>query len=409
MDITVHIDGLAAGGDGVARNLGKVCFVPHAAPGDTLRVRITQDKPKFQRGKILEILEGGEGRREPPCPHFGECGGCTWLHLRENAQLKAKTEILTRHLRDESVRVTPSPESLGYRRLARLHFDPKSNSLGFMQTKNRRVVEITRCPVLSKELSDSLYSLKEALFGIHTPVEVRLALGMDGAIAVIQSHVAMPSTFYSRARDLTRAGFAGVVLDFEGLLSTLEGHSMVKTMGFDDAPFLEPATSFGQANEGVNRELVKTVSSWIKDSNCSNILELFSGSGNLTVPIAPFAKHTTTAELDKNACAAARQNIANRCIKGVTVNAADALEAYQSSNKPFDLIVLDPPRTGHLELATAIASGPTSAVLYVSCNPSTLARDAKELERGGFRLTRAKGFDMFPQTPHIEVATLFER
>lgn len=411
MEKIVYIEDMAALGDGVARERGKICFVPYACPGDELRIRITQCKPKFERGEIVEILKPGPGRRSPPCPLFKSCGGCAWLHLTEQTQHAVKQKTLARALNSEAIAVSwiPSKESLGYRRLARLHYEPASRILGFMEPGNRRVVPIPHCPVLADELCDALPHLQEMVQLLESPVEVRLALGQDGPVAAFHSDSSLSSDFYRRVEDLREKVFAGILVEVEGMVTTLYGISHVESLGFDGAPMVEPAVSFGQANHGINQELVKTVSSWTAERKYRHVLELFSGSGNLTIALAPQANQTTTVELDGEACRAARRNVEKRGIRKVTIICGDALETFQSLKQSYDLVVLDPPRTGHLELAKAISASATRAVLYVSCNPATLSRDVAELKSGGFHLVKAKGFDMFPQTPHIEAATLLER
>ncbi|MCP4680496.1 MAG: class I SAM-dependent RNA methyltransferase [Deltaproteobacteria bacterium] len=409
-NITIEIESLAAGGDGVGHIDGKVCFVPLAAPGDRLRIRVVRENERLVRGIITEILEQGASRREPACPLFGQCGGCQWLHVDSSAQLLAKRSILSRALKRADVQVVSSPKQLGYRRLARLHFDPQRGALGFARAGQRTIIDLDKCPILDPALGRCLELTKSILVTETTmPVEVRLAVGDDAPVVSVSSPSPLPAGFYSRAMEITGDRIAGVVVSVDGLVSTIAGEANILALCGDGEPLFEPVVSFGQANREVNHILAKTVTEWVEGSGYSSALELFAGSGNLTVCIARHIKKVATVEKDRDACLAARKNIEQRALRGVTVHEGDALEVYREIGNKFDLVVLDPPRTGHRELARALAQGEHRAVLYVSCNPATLARDLLELASGGFRLTRCHGFDMFPQTAHLEAAALMER
>lgn len=413
---TVRIDTLAAGGDGVGRIDGKALFVPLSAPGDLLRVRVIEEKKSFIRAEIEEILEPGPGRQEPHCPLFGVCGGCQWMHVTVQEQLRAKRRILGRALGldeadgVEGVDVLASPSELGYRSLARLHWDPKERAFGFVGQKEKKTVDIPTCPVLVEELSLALPAVKKALTaGAKSEVEVRLAAGTGGVAALVESAEPLSPDFYRALGGLVPVDLQGALLSVDGLISTLAGDDRVSSVGGDGEPLKEPVSSFGQANRGVNALLCSTISDWLSESGFSRAIELFAGAGNLTSVVARKASRTEAVELDSAACLAARENIAARGLKRVTVTAGDALEVYCRVQEKFDLVVLDPPRTGHRYLAREIAKGGQRGVLYVSCNPATLERDLKELGQGGFEVKRALGFDMFPHTAHMEAAVMLER
>jgi 23S rRNA (uracil1939-C5)-methyltransferase len=415
----VRIDSLAVGGDGVGRLRTKACFVPLSAPGDLVRVRISEEKKSFIRSEIEEILEPGPGRIEPSCPLFGRCGGCQWLHVSIGEQLEAKRLILNRALGTDGVdgvggvdkvEVLRSPLALGYRSLARLHFDSSLRALGFMSPDMKKPIDAEACQVLVPELSRLLPRIKKVLIlSVESEVEVRLAAGLDGAAVLIESAAPLSADFYSRFAGLVGGEIKGALVSVDGLISTLAGDAYVTALGSDGEPLKEPVASFGQANRAVNALVGATVSDWVGRGGFSSALDLFAGAGNLTVVIARHASRTEAVERDRASCRAARQNISQRGLEKVTVTTGDALEIYSSVQEKFDLVVMDPPRTGHRDLAKEIAKGNQRAVLYVSCNPAALQRDLKELEGGGFRLTKALGFDMFPQTAHIEAAVLMER
>jgi 23S rRNA (uracil1939-C5)-methyltransferase len=406
----IEIEGLAAGGDGVGRINGKVCFVPYAVTGDQLKVRITQENRSLIRADIVEVTKPGPGRRDPPCPIFGICGGCSWLHLDEDRQVEAKQRILSRALDLERVDVLPSPQKLGYRTIARLHFDPQHGGLGFRAQKNKTIVDLTTCPILDGELNRAIAQLKKTLLPhVAGPAEIRIAVGVKNLVVLLETDHPLPAPFYTAGSALVPDPFTGVLVSVEGFRTVVAGSDRVVVSGIDDLPLDIPISSFGQANHGTNTLLGRTVQDWIATGTYRRIMELFAGAGNITTIIADSVRKVATAETDGDACKAARENLSARGLKKVTVHHGDGLDIYHRLGDPFELVVLDPPRTGHRELAKALARGSQRAVLYISCNPSTLSRDVDELKKGGYELTKALGFDMFPQTAHIEAAVLMER
>ncbi len=413
--LTIRIDDLAAGGDGVGRLSGKVCFVPRSVPGDVVEARTRKSNKKFSRLEIERVVEPGPGRIEPMCPHFEVCGGCQWQHIDYASQLQAKQRILLGALfgRDDpgvDVQMVASPNPFFYRGIARLHGDANSGALGFMKRQGNEVVGVDECPILDMTLGKTLSLLKRTLTPLATGrFEARLAASTDGPGLAITGFDSLPQDVYETARGLVSSGFAGVVADLDGMVSLLAGKERLSTAGVDGEALVEPIHSFGQANSGVNLEMGRTVTDWVEAGRFKRAVELFSGAGNLSVGLAPRVSRLATVELDAPACDAAKQNVRNRGLEDVTVHRGDALELYRSLGAKAELVVLDPPRTGHHELARALAKGKHQAILYVSCNPATLSRDIKELAGAGYVLKAARGFDMFPQTSHIEAAVLLER
>jgi 23S rRNA (uracil1939-C5)-methyltransferase len=406
----IEIEGLAAGGDGVGRVNGKVCFVPFSVTGDRLQIRIVQENRSLIRGEIVEIQNSGPGRRDPACPVFGICGGCTWLHVDEESQIEAKQRILGRALGLETVGLLPSPKKLGYRKIARLHFDPVHGGLGFKKQKQKTIVDLKTCPILDPALNRAFAPLKEQLLPHVTgKAEIRIALGDNGLVVLLETDAPLPAEFYARGSELVPDPFAGLLVSVDGLRAAVAGSGRVAVAGIDGSPLDIPISSFGQANHGINKRLGQTVQGWIENGRYGRIIELFAGAGNLTMVLADSVRKVATVETDGEACRAARENLLLRGLKKVTVHHGDGLDIYRRLGDKFELVVLDPPRTGHRELAKALAHGKHQAVLYISCNPATLSRDLEELKKGGYKLTKAAGFDMFPQTAHIEAAVLMER
>ena len=406
---------LAPGGDGVGHIDGKVCFVPYSVPGDHLRIQLTQTGRRFSRGSILEILSPGPGRRAPLCPLFETCGGCNWLHIDESVQRAAKAEFLSHALEVPVPEVVPSPLSLGYRGPARLHFHADSSSvvLGFMAAAGTDIVDVSTCPILSPRLNDCLLPLREALRAAATEDalhgEIRLATGQDTAGVCFRPVTPPSADFYRAVERLPRKPFSGATLSVDGLETPLFGAGTVTVDGVDGRPFVAPASSFGQANTGINRRIAEAVRRSLEARSFRRGIELFAGAGNLSVTIAPFVKKLVVSELDEAACLQARINLESRGYTHARTVPGEAKVVFEREGTGADLVVLNPPRTGHLELVGAVAEAGPEAVLYVSCNPSTLARDVAKLRQAGYNLAEISGFDMFPQTAHMEATVLLER
>ena len=411
--ISLYIDSLAAGGDGVGRIGGKVCFVPFTAPGDTVTVNIVKRNSKYLKGALSVLKEGSASRRPSPCALFEICGGCQWLHLEYGAQLAAKQEILSHALGRPDIEVVPSPDSLGYRSLARLHTGPTGTGetvTGFIHVNGQETVNIPACPVLDDRLNAALEQTDRLGQAAKLrDAEIRLVLGDAGPVACFSHTGPFPPAFYAAARDAVSSGFAGIWGMSEGIGHVIAGTADLEITGTDDRPFTSPAKSFGQANRGVNRHIADTIRAWLEDRRFETGVELFAGAGNHTVTAAPYINTLTATEIDPDACRAMEINLARRHIDHVCVASGEALEMYETFGKNADLILLNPPRTGHRALAQAVANGRHKAVLYISCNPATLSRDLAELYPAGFTIENVRGFDMFPQTAHMEAAVLLTR
>ena len=410
---TLEIESLAVGGDGVGRVRGKVCFVPFTAPGDVVGVRIVRETKDLLRAVLVEVERPGPGRREPPCPLAGRCGGCTWLHLDEPVQVEAKASFLGRAIGRDACEVRRSSRVMGYRRVARLHFQPKRGgvpSLGFFSPAGHDVIALDRCPVLDPGLEGAIGPVRDALLAaVDAPVELRLVAGDQGVAVAVDSFRVLPAAFYASARDLVPGRLAAVAARVEGVTACVAGPSSVTVEGGDGAPMLVPSSSFGQANAEVNRALTSVVAGWAAELGCRRGVELYSGAGNLTTALGPHVGALAAVELDRLACAAARENLDARGLGRVEVRCGDAVALYGELGARADLVVIDPPRTGNAELARLLSRGDHRAVIYVSCDPATLRRDLGHLAAGGWAVARAVGFDMFPQTAHLEAAVLLER
>ena len=382
--IEVEITGLAAGGDGVARDAGgRVTFVPRTAPGDRVRVRIVKTTASLAHAELLEVTAPSEQRVDPPCPHFElGCGGCAWQHVARDAQLRAKQSIVASALRrladlDLHPIADPAPP-YGWRRRARFHV--ANGRVGLYALGTRRVLSIDHCPQLEPRLDAALQAVRAA-----TPPDGELALlvGENGDVAVGVQHA------WRGAEQLVgRADIRGVVA-----ADARHGNPLVE---LEPALAIEP-WDFAQASAAGNAELIAIVRRAVgrpagKPAS-GRLLELFAGAGN-------FTRAFVVDDWDVVASDAVAPPSKTLPVKFIVGTAADVLEKNLGK---LDVVVLDPPRTGALDCIPGLAKLAPSTIVYVSCDPATLARDAERLVAHGYRATDAWPVDLMPQTAHVEV------
>ena len=380
--VDVTITALAAGGDGVARDTaGRVTFVPRGAPGDRVRVRIVQAGSSFARAEIEEVLEPSASRVVPPCPHFvAGCGGCAWQHVARNEQLLAKQTIVTGALRKlEGLvihEITDPAPPLGWRRRARFHV--AGGKLGLYALGTRRVIPIDSCPQLEPELDAA-----RGLVARSSPPDGELALIRSSAGKIV---IGVERAWRGAERVVGKAAIAGVIAG-----DRVHGDAVVEL----EAELVTGPWDFAQASAAGNAALIAATRSALGPGSGRRLVELFAGSGNLTRGLAADGWDVIATD----AVAPAQPPSGRFEVGPVEV----VLARLAGEGSPTEAIVLDPPRTGAIEALDGIAQLAPKTIVYVSCDPATLARDAARLVLAGYRATDAWPIDLMPQTAHVEV------
>jgi 23S rRNA (uracil1939-C5)-methyltransferase len=438
---SAEIESIAAGGAGVARLEGRVVFIPRTAPGDSVRFRISADKGKYLRGEIEEIASPGAARRDPPCPHWAECGGCPLLHLNPESQREAKRRIFL----DALIRIgkidpgvaaedlaenleTPSSE-FAYR--MRVRFQVRGKAIGFFAPGTRRLVPVESCLMAEEPIAGALARIRALLMdepasrGIES-VEIT-SLGDDpaeGAGLFIHPPGKRDRGWGALQAETRRAWEAfsqrsGMPLAVSGDRGPGEAPAWVARYevpgsGGGSAAIQVSPESFIQPNRGVNLALVRAVLEWAALPEGGRAVDLFSGAGNFALPLADGAARVVGVESSpfavqdavENARAAGRENLSFIRAQAEKIGAEEILKELRGAP---DLVLLDPPRRGALEtIPLALALGPRR-IIYVSCNPATFARDAREITEGGYRMEAARIAPMFPNTAHVESVTIWTR
>ncbi|HSB79353.1 MAG TPA: 23S rRNA (uracil(1939)-C(5))-methyltransferase RlmD [Candidatus Methylomirabilis sp.] len=432
--VQVTIERLVFQGDGLGRLPdGRVIFVPYTAPGDLAEVEIVEARNDFVRGRLGRLLTPSADRTAPPCRFFGNCGGCQWQHLPHASQVHWKREILLELLarvgKLEGIPVADPMTPAGpweYRARAQLKVSGGSRpSIGFHQRETNRVVDIDCCPLLDGRLNAVLAALRGMK---HPPLsklfpglrEVWMALGSGTGEATVSLFAGVRERAAIRLLHHTiqaaLPSLQGVIL-LEGdprqhpRFVDRHGHGAIMEQ-VGDHRFRIDATAFFQVSGLAAGLLTSLVLELAALKGGERVLDLYCGVGTFTVPLSRRSGEVVGVEGSAEAAADAVFNLrSNGCDRARIVHAQveQVLPAILAEGR-WDLIVLDPPRQGaSRRVLDVIAGEAVPRVLYVSCDPSTLARDLGVLTRAGFRCVSLQPIDLFPQTFHLEVVGLLER
>jgi 23S rRNA (uracil1939-C5)-methyltransferase len=425
-----EVTGLSHDGRGVGRVDGQVVFIDNALPGETVRFRAGKKRRKVLQGTLVEILDPSPDRVEPPCPYFGTCGGCALQHLDHQAQLEHKHRQLVDNLarmakiEPEEYMAPVAAAPWHYRRKARLgiRYVPKKGGVlvGFRERHKSYITSLDACLVLDRRLSDLLPALHELVadlscFDRIPQIEVAAA---DNAAALVFRHLE-PFTDADRERLIRfgRDNDVQILLQPGGLDSIHPIHPedpepLYYDIDGDVRIRFEP-TDFIQVNGDQNRRLVDLALTLLEPGPADRVLDLFCGLGNFTLPIARRAGHVTGIEGEKRLVQRATDNAELNGLDNVEFQTADLYTedlAGSWIDPSFNKLLLDPPRSGAIEIMKRIPDIAPQRIVYISCNPATLARDAELLVRKhGYHLRRAGIIDMFPHTAHVESIALFEK
>ena len=379
MEFQIRIERIVPNGYGIGFSEGQTVFVPLSAPGDLLKVRPREKRGAILFAEIVEILEKSPVRIDAPCQHFGKCGGCDFQHMNYETQLESKVAIISDCFRrlgrlelETPIEVVPSPDQFAYRARVEWHYDSFRRRFGFYRRLTRDVIDMESCPVLADDLNAEMKRIRSGMDWDD--------LDSDGGVLSASSEGKVST--YSP--------------EFIEPLEELSFHANGETYFYD-------ARTFFQANHLLIGKLIDLA---IGDRTGEAACELYSGSGLFTIPLARRFARVASSETDDRAVSYARKNIEHARIENVSLDIADSAEwltEIPESAGEFDLLLLDPPRAGAQKQVTdQIVRLKPREISYVSCEPSTLARDLGELCRGGYKIDKVTAVDMFPQTHHVE-------
>ncbi|MBD2793838.1 23S rRNA (uracil(1939)-C(5))-methyltransferase RlmD [Xenorhabdus szentirmaii] len=424
--ISVTADNLDAQGQGIARHQGKTIFISGLLPGEQAQIQLTEEKRQFAKGKIVKRLSDSPDRVSPPCPHFKVCGGCQQQHVASELQANTKASVLERLMqRETGLNISAHPiirgPEYGYRRRARLglQYNAKQRALfmGFRQSQTNDLVNIKHCPVMRPELEQLLQPLSQCLNSLNAVKRlghVELVLADNGPLIVLR-HL---DPLKHEDREILRT------------FSVQHNVSLYLAAG-DDNP-LEPLSEgqpgpwyqvdglklefspqdFIQVNDEVNQQMVSQALAWLDLQPTDRVLDLFCGMGNFTLPIAAKVQSVVGVEGVAALVASGQYNAQLNELMNVDFfheNLESDIHRQPWAALGFNKVLLDPARAGAAGVMPHIVKLAPEKVVYVSCNPTTLARDSKALLEAGYHLVSVRMLDMFPHTSHLESMALFIR
>ncbi len=429
---TYYIESLDHEGRGIARRDGKTIFIEGAVTGETVTASVYRKKPSYENANVQRILRESSQRVTPQCVNFGRCGGCSLQHINAPAQVAAKQRVLEdnlRHIGKVTAGQMLSPihgPTWGYRRRARMtarYVVKKGGSLiGFHEKKSSFVADMTSCEVLPAHISKLLLPLRELVGALSIRERMpQIEVACGDAADVLVFRVLEPPTDADKAllQAFAESHSVHVYLQSKGPetaqpLWPQEPADLYYTLPEFNVKMPFFPTEFTQVNHEVNRVLVHRALMLLAPQAGERVADMFCGIGNFSLPIARSGAQVTgiegSASLVKRAAENAAYNglsesVAYRVMNLFEIN-ADAFSALGA----FDRMLIDPPRDGAAELVKSLVAAPPRRIVYVSCNPSTLARDAAVLvHEQGYTLSAAGVVNMFPHTAHVESIAVFDR
>ncbi|MEI6458499.1 MAG: 23S rRNA (uracil(1939)-C(5))-methyltransferase RlmD [Pseudomonadota bacterium] len=428
--IEVAVLDLSHDGRGVARHQGKAIFVAGALPGETVLISRNKRRSRHDEAELEAVVTASPDRVQAPCVHYDRCGGCALQHLQPEAQLRAKHGQLQRDL-ERIGKVQPATwleplqgPWLGYRRKARLGVRvlPKSGRaiVGFRERSSALLANVRECAVLAAPIGalvDTLGTLVSTLSIAGQVPQIEVAIGERVTVLVLRVMEAPTAedveklVVFGRERGLSfwlQPGGAQTAAPIEPMAVPLD-----YTLPEFDLRFEFQPLDFVQVNAELNRQMVRHALDLLNPSPADRVLDLYCGLGNFTLPLARRAGEVVGIEGDESLVSRARRNAEINGLTNVRFTVADLFKPVAGeiwSRQKYDLILLDPPRAGSVELLPTIAAMQARRIVYVSCHPGSLARDAGLLVREhGYRLVSAGIMNMFPHTAHLESIAVFER
>jgi 23S rRNA (uracil1939-C5)-methyltransferase len=429
--VAATIESLSHDGRGVTHIEGKAVFIHGALPGEEVLFTYSAKRRNFDEGVVQQVLQASPERVEPGCPHFGVCGGCSLQHMDASAQIRSKQQVLQDAFQrigevepEEWLPPLLSPNPWGYRRKARLgvKYVPKKGKVlvGFRERGSSFVTDLGRCDVLHPKVGQLITPLGELIGGLSIRdriPQIEMAMGDSTCVLVFRVLEALSQEDRDKLEAFGAEYAIAVYIQPGGpdtvqpLSGTAANLNYVLPEYHLEIQFLP--TDFTQVNSELNRLMVQRAVEMLAPAADERVLDLFCGVGNFTLPLARSCREVVGVEGDSALVARARENAHHNGVDNAryfTANLYESLEKEPWLAESFDKALLDPPRSGALEVLEHLPKLGIERMVYVSCYPGTLARDAGELvKKHGYRLLSAGVMDMFPHTAHVESIALFER
>lgn len=429
--VAATIESLAHDGRGITHVDGKVVFIDEALPGEQIEFIYTDSRRDYAEGKVDKLLTQSEYRTEPKCEHFGSCGGCSFQHVKDEQQIQIKQDLLVEQFnRIGKVDIAQIWEPLtgphwGYRSKARMgvkYVAKKGRVLvGFRERRNPFLAEIESCKVMHPIVGEKLMDLSEMIGGLTVKdkiPQIEVAIGDEDCVLAFRVLEPPTAEDKERMREFGHKHNISMCLQSKGpdTIVPIEGEPEVipsYTLPDQGVKFNFKPAMFTQVNYEINKKMITRVIDALDLNENDHVLDLFCGLGNFTLPMATKAGKVVGVEGDQPLVNHAKENAKLNNLENVEFHVADLSKDVSGqawARQKFNKVMLDPSRAGASEVLHNLKHWNPDLVMYVSCNPSTLARDAGILvNEMGYKLVKAGVMDMFPQTGHVESIALFEK
>ena len=419
---TMAIESLAEDGRGVARIKGKTVFVAGALAGEQVKVSYQQAHKNFDEAVVIKVLEPSADRVEPACQYYSRCGGCNLQHLSLDGQRHHKQRSLAHKFSNISTGVVIDEPLLGeflaYRHRARfaIKADRHNFHIGFRQTDSHQVVDITQCLVLKSSINAVFPAIKTQLSRLKSrsslmELSVSEAEGGGLGLMLLAKQALCDADLSLLSQMADEQGFVLELYHFKGkekhLQFTVGESELFYTLNHQQLTIPFTLSDFTQVNPEINQRLIDTAINWLQLNKADHLADYFCGIGNFTLPVSNQVASVTGYELVAGMVKKASHNAALNNISNAVFQVSNLMAGGINIPKNLNKVLLDPPRAGADVLCQQLAASSVEKILYISCNPKTLHRDAKTLVEGGYQLARIALADMFPQTSHSEVVALF--
>lgn len=412
----LKIEGISHNGEGVARNEGKVIFVPYAIPGEIVQADIVEVKKNYSRSLLKKVIKQSPDRIEPKCPYYYKCGGCSYQHINYNQQLLFKKDITLETINRIGGIETTVLDAIGmqepwnYRNKVLLHISDSHDGkkMGFYSYHSKQLIEIDSCPLLLPKLNRIISLIKDMLPQIH--------LEGDGSIMLRQSNYSnqMMLEFINCFADQEIINKLSQKVDsiYENRNSKtklLAGQRLIKEKA-GKCYFLLGVDDFFQVNAKQTEIMIETVSQFLNIERKNRLLDAYCGAGMFALNVADNVMSVLGIDANFSAIKNARKNAELNGIVNCQFISGFCEDILSDKKTSFDRIIVDPPRTGlKLKVISSLIESYPHIITYVSCNPATLARDLKQFVLNEYRVLTVQPIDMFPQTSHIENIVLLQR
>ena len=438
-EMSLTIDAMASDGHGIARLDGQVVFVKGALPSEQCRVQLEQRKRKIWYGRTIETTSSSADRVEPECQHYAKCGGCDLQHLAYQAQVQFKQQRVIREFKNHHIDIAQwapalTSDAWHYRRKARVGVrysaQQQQHYIGFRESGNSHLSDIDQCPVLIdhpvlewqrwhsvlQQLSiyDKLTHIDVTVADNALALSLRVLRPLktadeDQLLDFINRQVAqqdvLPVQIWQQTEKAQPAQAIATCCPIGGI-DRSQPDELFHSVG--ELSLQVRLDDFLQINGAINRAMVRQAIDWLALTDHDHVVDLFAGHGNFSLPLAQQGCRVTAVEVQPRMIDALTQQAQKLALPLLTVETDLSAGLPQKDLQGVDAVLLDPPRAGAWQVVNDLAGVAVAKVVYVACDPATMARDVKHLLEHGYSITRAGIMDMFPQTHHVETMMLLE-